>query len=1547
MTGIFSVQAAGELSPVQPGRGYLADGTDDYVLYDNFDGSMIGNEVTFQYRYEGIFGSKGVWGATDAEGYRYDVYLSTETSFYVFIKDSSTTKSTVYKFNFSGLTIGQIYTIKAQWIADNTIPKLWIDGEELSGAYYSVVNPSATTSKYYLYTIGANVGSTSFAGKSGLSDIQVKRSSDGKLLHSWHLDEGSGTTSFDSVKAWESENQVSNGFDFIDSNSDGLADNFHSYAQTVDPLALSIVDGAQRITTTQLLINEGNYWKSEIDSDTCSFDNFPIGSSFKMTFKGRANKTTGIQIRRGHSSVTIPIIFTDEWQEFVIEDYIVAGTNPKYIGNFTRNGNLGSVGDWFEIKDFAMVAVHDPSHGTITNATSETFHTTDTNFKSYQNDYGYSENVPSDVEVLPNSDFTVGADGLDNWINIDCSASVGNFYGRENVVEIENTNTSTIYLYDGSLVEAGKHYKVDVTYYIPEENDFYSHYIPGIRLGNTSSDLSSFTIQGEWKTDTFYKTAEVSGGFYIYTLNGVVGQKWYIADVSLKEIPPGKIPLAVTETGRILKEDIFGNNATYTGRTRTKAELVGKNVAKFDGVNDYVDLGETIELLASESWSLEVEWMQNTISDYDCILGGSGSSRLQSWTSTSAIYDVDNVNFLTLGALEAGKIYNLVMISDGSGVITANLNGTTYTSGTNLSRVFSINKIGTWLGNSNRMFDGHIRNLIIKNGDGDALYSWGLAEGAGTTVYDTVPTWYGEKMNETFSFSNWTASNATITGTNTYEYVGDNDGVYKTGILTIGKKYKGRFRGNITGDIEASRGISVDNLGTFDQYSPNITEVGDFDITFEFTALANNIYLRGYSEGGTVYVRVDEVSFQEIHDPANGTVTNADLDTFWATDMDAEDQNLVNGYTPGLINTIAGTAYIENKEAYGTWEFDVKKEGDGNIYFIGFLNSDETFSGTNNGYDIAIDANENLRLQRSTSGSRTNLLYTANSYIDLNTWYRIKVERNQTLNQYHTGAVGSFAVYIKGGDFGDDYVLVDTTGGSGTNPVVDDTYTTSAYSVVDLDAGDQVAGFMANNKIVDFHSFTEGTGAYDKLSLPAQSGRTAKDVTGNRLTYNPKDLRNSAMAYKNVAKFDGVNDYVTLGNDGKLDIPYESLTVEAWVKALDATPISNESIVSKGTGAGYNNFNLSLETNGKIRFWIGNATLTYSTDSISDNTWHHVVGVWTGTQSIVYLDGVSGTPKTNTSSITSSGAPVLVGSWNTAWNFNGSISGIRIYNRALSPVDVEKLYQGESISTSGLIAHYPLSEGAGTRVYDAAPSFYGEDMIAPLDFTTGWIAGGGVIDDSNSYSITVNNTGVYKNVLTVGKKYAYSISGTKEATVTRVGLRAWGSLDYYSTDFTSDTFNETGTFTAVTNSAFGLITYGTGQVHINKLTLKELQEPVNGTLTNTTADDFWQIDNTLPTSSLYENGFSQGLVNTTAGTAYTPSDVAYGEWEFDVKKEDTSVVDINFISSTTGDRTNSDGYLIQPYSDESLRFWRMDNEGGGTAYTSLLQSGASYISNNV
>ena len=42
------------------------------------------------------------------------------------------------------------------------------------------------------------------------------------------------------------------------------------------------------------------------------------------------------------------------------------------------------------------------------------------------------------------------------------------------------------------------------------------------------------------------------------------------------------------------------------------------------------------------------------------------------------------------------------------------------------------------------------------------------------------------------------------------------------------------------------------------------------------------------------------------------------------------------------------------------------------------------------------------------------------------------------------------------GTFGNIYTLIDVSGGLGTNPVIDTTHTTSAFTTLDFDIGDRI-----------------------------------------------------------------------------------------------------------------------------------------------------------------------------------------------------------------------------------------------------------------------------------------------------------------------------------------------------------------------------------------------------------------------------------------------------------------------------------------------------------
>lgn len=165
-----------------------------------------------------------------------------------------------------------------------------------------------------------------------------------------------------------------------------------------------------------------------------------------------------------------------------------------------------------------------------------------------------------------------------------------------------------------------------------------------------------------------------------------------------------------------------------------------------------------------------------------------------------------------------------------------------------------------------------------------------------------------------------------------------------------------------------------------------------------------------------------------------------------ATASDAVLKTIQKG-TKYLEYTTAGTIAIENNAAYGTFEWDWYKGG-GNNYSDFFITSNR-YDLTNSGYLLEVGAAENVLLYRMTGGSPTSLASSAGAYITNNTWYRIKITRSSS---------GVFTILIKGGVFTatagyDGWTLVSVT--SGTNPVTENTHTTSNYFVLDIDAGDR------------------------------------------------------------------------------------------------------------------------------------------------------------------------------------------------------------------------------------------------------------------------------------------------------------------------------------------------------------------------------------------------------------------------------------------------------------------------------------------------------------
>jgi hypothetical protein len=201
--------------------------------------------------------------------------------------------------------------------------------------------------------------------------------------------------------------------------------------------------------------------------------------------------------------------------------------------------------------------------------------------------------------------------------------------------------------------------------------------------------------------------------------------------------------------------------------------------------------------------------------------------------------------------------------------------------------------------------------------------------------------------------------------------------------------------------------------------------------------------------------------------------------------------------------------------------------------------------------------------------------------------------------------------------------------------------------------------------------FNEGSGslAYDV------SGHGNHGILKNMLP-NTQGSKWQGSKFGGALDFDGQNDYVDCGNDPSLNIT-DAITIEAWVKSPDLA--TYRMIASKAYSYSYNGWAFFINNDGKLKWyiWDGSSQFTcLSTPTVDDGNFHHFVGTWSGGQMKFYIDGTEPTYDTqeSPSTIATTTNHQYIGKWHAGSSFNGSIGGVKIYNRALSVKEIKQLY---------------------------------------------------------------------------------------------------------------------------------------------------------------------------------------------------------------------------------------------------------------------------------
>ncbi|MFE3845750.1 LamG-like jellyroll fold domain-containing protein, partial [Thermoplasmatota archaeon] len=251
-----------------------------------------------------------------------------------------------------------------------------------------------------------------------------------------------------------------------------------------------------------------------------------------------------------------------------------------------------------------------------------------------------------------------------------------------------------------------------------------------------------------------------------------------------------------------------------------------------------------------------------------------------------------------------------------------------------------------------------------------------------------------------------------------------------------------------------------------------------------------------------------------------------------------------------------------------------------------------------------------------------------------------------------------------------------------------------------------------NNGLISHWTFDENNGSITYDNFGNNNGTINGAVWINR-------------DHGSALYFDGIGDYVDMGDDSDFDIS-GNISISLWFK----TSLSQVgTLVNKlDSSSNDNGYWLGMDdgqwiASGRLSFKCANQVEGDSYDifctnaSFNDGLWHHVVGLYTPdgvSRPRIYVDGLEQEGEYVYSPITYIGVastlPFRIGqeSYKIDRNFTGSIDDVRVYNQYLNQTEVLDLYNVGNSLGYGLLGYWSF-DNESDPVHD--DSGWGNDGI--------------------------------------------------------------------------------------------------------------------------------------------------------------------------------------------------------------------------------------------
>ena len=200
------------------------------------------------------------------------------------------------------------------------------------------------------------------------------------------------------------------------------------------------------------------------------------------------------------------------------------------------------------------------------------------------------------------------------------------------------------------------------------------------------------------------------------------------------------------------------------------------------------------------------------------------------------------------------------------------------------------------------------------------------------------------------------------------------------------------------------------------------------------------------------------------------------------------------------------------------------------------------------------------------------------------------------------------------------------------------------------------------------------TGLVAGYAFDEAAGATTADASGNGNVGTVSGAAWSTQGRNGGAlSFDGTNDLVSIADAATLDLT-TGMTLEAWVFPTSLGSAWRTTIFKHGSAdlvyGLYANRNTGVP-NAQV-FVGGSARVVNGSGGLAPSTWSHLAATYDGAAIRIYVNGVETGVVGRTGAIATSTGALSIGG-NTIWAewFVGRIDDVRVYNRALTPAQIQ------------------------------------------------------------------------------------------------------------------------------------------------------------------------------------------------------------------------------------------------------------------------------------